>query len=74
MKEKVVVMVEKDVLAHALRQAQLRGVSLSALVESMLRGLPSTEGPSFVEKWSGRFSLADRDDARFSALTRRLLD
>jgi post-segregation antitoxin (ccd killing protein) len=68
MKAKLTVTVDRDLLPRAKRYARDRGVSLSSLIEDALRKLAEGEGPSFVERWQGRFVPAERDDARYRAL------
>lgn len=59
---------DRDLLPRAKRYARSRGVSLSSLIEDALRELAEAEGPSFVERWQGRFVPAEKDDARYRAL------
>ena len=37
------------------------------------RDLAGEESPSFVERWSGKFELAERDDTRYRALVEKYL-
>ena len=73
MKKKLTITVDSDLLPRAKRYARSRGVSLSSLIESSLRDVAGDEAPSFVERWSGRFEPAERDDARYRALVEKYL-
>ena len=54
--------------------AQTRGVSLSALIEQVLRELTDEETPTFAAKWRGKFQAAERkNDARYDALASKYL-
>ena len=73
MKERVTVTVDREVVNHAKRVAHRTGRSLSGLVEQSLRasmGTAPRRAGSFVERWSGKFSVRDGDidDPRLRAL------
>jgi hypothetical protein len=71
MKTKLTITVDRELIPKAKRYARARGMSLSAVIEDALRGLAEDEGQSFVERWRGRFVLADRDDERYRALVKK---
>jgi post-segregation antitoxin (ccd killing protein) len=71
MKTKLTVTVDRDLIPKAKRYARSRGMSLSAVIENALRGLAEDEGKSFVDRWQGKFVLAERDDERYRALVKK---
>ena len=73
MKRKLTVTVDAELLPKAKRYARAKGVSLSSLIEGSLRDLTEDLGPTFVEKWRGRFEPATRDEERFRALAEKYL-
>ena len=73
MKRKLTVTVDAELLPRAKRYARSKGVSLSSLIEESLRELTEDLGPTFVEKWKGRFEPAACDDERFRALAKKYL-
>jgi post-segregation antitoxin (ccd killing protein) len=73
MKTKLTVTVDADVLPRAKRYARSRGVSLSSLIDAALREMAEHAAPSFSERWRGSFEPAERDDARYRALSEKYL-
>ena len=73
MKQKLTITVEGELVPKAKRYARSRGVSLSSLIETELRGLVSGESASFASRWRGGFEPAEREDARYEALARKYL-
>ena len=73
MKKKLTITIDEELLPRAKRYARSRGVSLSALIESSLRELAGDQHTSFVDKWSGRFELLERDDPRYQAIVAKYL-
>lgn len=73
MKTKLTVTVDSDTLPRAKRYARSRGVSLSSLIDAALREMATHESASFVERWSGAFEPAKREDARYEALSEKYL-
>ena len=69
MKTKLTITVERDLVPKAKRYAKRRGVSLSSLIEASLQEMTSTEeSSSFVDRWRGKMTLAERDDERYRQL------
>ncbi len=68
MKTRITLSLDADLVAQASEQAQRRGVSLASFVEDALRTVTSDAPVSIVDRWAGRFTLADRGDARYEAL------
>lgn len=74
MKTKLTLTIDADLVPRAKAHAAARGVSLSALVEAALRAQADPTQSSIVDRWVGRFELADRtDDPRFQALVAKYL-
>ena len=73
MKTKLTVTIDETLLPRAKRYAHSRGVSLSQLIEDMLREMSSRKGLSFSQRWRGKFQAAERDDERYKGLARKYL-
>ena len=73
MKAKLTVTIDKDLIPQVKQYARSRGVSLSHLIEGALRELNANSGPSFSQRWGGKFRPADRDDQRYRALAKKYL-
>jgi len=71
MRRKVTLTVDEEVLPRAKAEARRRGVSLSRMVEEMLREATPGGGPSFSEEWRGRLHLDAPDDVRARSLLER---
>jgi len=72
-KTKLTVTIDERLVPKAKQFARSRGVSLSQLIENALREMSADEAGSFSSRWLGKFSLADRDDERYRALTKKYL-
>ena len=73
MKTKLTLTIDADLVPKAKRYARSRGVSLSSLVNEALEEMTTSTGPSFVDRWRGRFAPADRSDPRYEALAEKYL-
>jgi post-segregation antitoxin (ccd killing protein) len=73
MKSKLTITVDADLIPRAKRYARARGVSLSSLIEDVLRGMAAEEEPSFADRWKGRFEPASPEDDRFRTLAEKYL-
>jgi post-segregation antitoxin (ccd killing protein) len=73
MKQKLTITVDRELVPEAKRYARSRGVSLSSLIETELRGLVAEEGGSFASRWRGEFKPAAHHDPRYEALARKYL-
>jgi hypothetical protein len=74
MKAKLTVTIDEDLIPVAKEKARKEGVSLSHLIETALRRATSAEGPTFSQRWRGRFVPADRTgDDRYDALAEKYL-
>ena len=74
MKRTVAITIDADAAAAAERLARARGVSVSALIEGLLREAASRPAASFASRWRGAFRPAERaGDARYETLARKYL-
>lgn len=74
MKKRLTVNIDSALISAAKRYAQARGVSLSSLVEGLLREITGREKPSFSSRWRGKFVAAKREnDVRYAALEKKYL-
>ena len=75
MKTKLTITIDSELVPLAKKYAKSQGVSLSSLVEQALRDMTKEQEqePSFVEKWRGKFKLAERGTPRYEALVRKYL-
>lgn len=72
MKAKLTVTLDEELIPKAKRYARSRGISLSQLIETSLRGVTSDQG-TFSQRWRGKFEPAGRDDERYKALSAKYL-
>ncbi len=73
MKRKLTLTVEENLLPVAKRYAKSQGLSLSSLVERLLRDAAGHHEPSFASRWRGKFQPAERGDARHECLSKKYL-
>ncbi|MDE2868031.1 MAG: DUF6364 family protein [Chloroflexota bacterium] len=73
MKRKLTITVDGALLDDAERLARSRGVSLSSLIETSLRGTLADDASTVAARWRGAFRPAERDDPRYQALARKYL-
>lgn len=73
MKAKLTITIEEALIPVAKEAARLKGVSLSQLIETSLRGLTQGGGSTFSQRWRGKFEVAEADDDRSRALKKRFL-
>ncbi len=73
MKRKLTISLDDALVARAERHARSRGLSLSTLIESVLRDSLAADAPSVADRWRGRFRPAQRNDPRYEALARKYL-
>jgi len=73
MKARLTVKIEEDLIPQAKRYARSRGMSLSQLIETSLRGVIKDEELQFSQRWRGRFEPAGQDDERYNSLAKRYL-
>jgi hypothetical protein len=73
MKTKLTVTIDEELVPKAKRYARGHGMSLSQLIERVLREVSSGQHPSFSQRWRGAFRPAERDDERYRALAKKYL-
>lgn len=73
MKTKLTVTIDEELVPKAKRYARGHGMSLSQLIERVLREVSSRQHPSFSQRWRGTFRPAERDDERYRTLAKKYL-
>ncbi len=73
MKTKISLTIDKDLLPKSKEYAKKSGISLSQLVEALLRNVieKDGEGSTFSERWRGKLSLQEKDEVRSKKLRNR---
>ena len=76
MKKRITLTIEPELALRAKRLARNRKTSVSGLVEALVRAAPlnpETDGTSFVDKWAGKFQVAnpEQPDVRLRYLKAR---
>jgi hypothetical protein len=61
MKKRVTLTIDPTVVRRARKVVHARNTSMSGLVEELLRSaaIPGEERGSFVDRWEGRFAVAE---------------
>ena len=73
MKTKLTLTVDRALVEFGKDYATRRRISLSRLVEEALRQLKQSEGPTFSQRWRGRFADVKEPNAeRLRHLERKL--
>lgn len=73
MKTKLTLSIDEELIPRAKDFAGSQGISLSQLIENVLRQLTSRDQPTFSARWRGRFVPAARNDERYRALAEKYL-
>lgn len=73
MKRELTITLDAELIPVAKSYARTRGMSLSSVIEQLLREAIGESTPSFASKWRGRFRPTERDDPRDAALARKYL-
>jgi hypothetical protein len=73
MKTKLNLTIDEELVPVTKEYASRRGMSLSQLVEELLREVTSNDGPTFSDKWRGRFKPSKKEGPRYEKLKKRLL-
>lgn len=72
MKARLNLTIDEELLPKFKEFANLNGVSISQLVEDVLREKIEPENTqSFSSKWKGKLKVAEKDEARYKALAKR---
>jgi hypothetical protein len=72
-KAKLTIAIEEELIPKAKKYARSKGVSLSQLIEQILRELSEGQQPSFADRWRGKLRAANRPDARYRRLMEKHL-
>ncbi len=73
MKEKLNLTIEKSLIPRSKAYARSKGISVSTLVEKLLRNVTDENKESFSQRWAGKFSVLEREDERYKKLKERYL-
>ncbi|MXY76226.1 MAG: hypothetical protein F4Y40_03975 [Acidimicrobiia bacterium] len=73
MTRKLTITVDAELIPVAKSYARSRGMSLSSMIEQLLREAVGESTPSFASKWRGKFRPNERDDLRDAAVARKYL-
>jgi len=73
MKLKMNLTIDKELVPQSKKYAKKHGISVSQLVEELLRETIRNDKPSFSTRWRGKFKTAEKDDVRFTKLKERYL-
>jgi hypothetical protein len=73
MKSKMTLAIDKELIPQSKKYAKKRGISVSQLVEELLRESIQNDRPSFSTRWRGKFKVVEKDDAKFAKLKGRYL-
>ena len=74
MKKKLTLTIDEDVIPRAKQLARSKDLSLSQLVEDLLKSTDTGPVETFSERWAGKFQLADVvGDDRFDYLASKYL-
>ena len=73
MKEKLNLTIDSDLIPKSKEFARANGLSLSQLVEELLRQATIEHSTTFASKWRGKFRAEKKDEPRYSVLEKRYL-
>lgn len=73
MKTKLNLTIEKDLVPKSKKYAKTIGLSVSQLVENMLREVTQKNQDSFSKRWRGKFKAEEKDEIRYKKLKERYL-
>ena len=71
MKKKLNITIEKSLVPEAKAYARTQDLSLSQLIENLLKERTAQGGIAFSTKWRGRFQIVEKEDARYKKLKER---
>lgn len=71
MKSKLNLTIDQDLIPLSKKYARSRGLSVSKLVEDLLRIVTQKEKPTFSEKWRGQFKVTHKRGPRYEKLKHR---
>ncbi len=73
MKAKLNLTIEEELIPLSKKYARSQGLSVSQLVEKLLRQLTMKEKPAFSSRWRGKFKTIEKNDTRYEKLKERFL-
>ncbi|MFQ5708211.1 MAG: DUF6364 family protein [bacterium] len=73
MKAKLNLTIEEELIPLCKEYARAQNMSVSQLVETLLRQVTAKEEATFSEKWRGRFQAARKHGAKYDKLAKRYL-
>lgn len=73
MKTKLNLTIENDLVQKSKKYAKAKGISVSKLVENMLRDVTQKHQDSFSQKWQGKFKAVEKNEIRYKKLEERYL-
>lgn len=74
MKTKLNLTIDEELIPISKEYAKSEGVSLSRLVENLLRKVTQKQQNTFSEKWQGQFKEAEKEGERYRKLKKRFLE
>lgn len=73
MKTKLNLTIDENLVPKSKRYAKTKGLSVSQLVENMLREVTQKQENSFSQKWRGKFKAVEKEEMRYKKLKERYL-
>ncbi len=73
MKAKLNLTIDEDLVPQSKEYARSKSISVSQLVEQLLRAVTQKQSPTFTSKWRGKFKVSKRTGPRFDKLQKRFL-
>jgi len=73
MKAKLNLTIAQELIPVCKEYAQSQGLSVSQLVEELLRGLTEKEETAFSKKWRGKFKASGKQGPKYDKLRERFL-
>ena len=71
MKAKLNLTIEKNLVRNSKEYARKHGISVSRLIEILLKENITESNTSFSEKWQGKFRIISKEENRFKKLEER---
>ncbi len=71
MKAKLNLTIDEKLSPASKSYARSRGISVSQLVEELLKTVTHDENLSFSQKWRGKFKATEKSDSRYGQLKER---
>lgn len=71
MKAKLNLTIEKELVRNSKEYARKKGISVSCLIENLLKENIKQSNTSFAEKWQGKFRIASKEEDRYNKLEER---